>query len=208
MKRLPAALAALLLLLAMLSAPALAESVTGVTVCRLSPGFNASPSFTTTDAAFTTWLTALMQVNDPCEPPETRNAAYRYQVTLHHPGGDVTYAIYHDDLYNFACITQPDGSIHRCSVNLPMMLGQGVGEAVRFAIPDAHRMLFAQHGWTIAFRHPHMLLQLPARLEASRTDAASLYFTWRTCSCGMRAMISRPGWATPWCPMSTRCTSR
>ena len=88
------------------------------------------------------------------------------------------YTVTHDDLYNLARVQLPDGSVHEISINVPEMLNRAVFEALSFAIPESHRSLLQRNGWTVAFRHPHMPLQLPQKLEASRTDASALHFTW------------------------------
>lgn len=130
------------------------------------------------DAAFLRWLKALLNVDAPCEPIESRPANSLYQIVFY--GGEdlPAYTIHHDDLYNRSCITRPDGSVHAVTVDLPTMLGQGMRSQISFNIPESHRALLQKSGWTIAFRHPHMLVQLPVKLEASRTDPAALYFTW------------------------------
>lgn len=130
------------------------------------------------DVAFLRWLKALLSIDAPCEPLEARPANSVYEIVFY--GGEdlPVYTVQHDDLYNLACVTRPDGTVHAVTVDLPTMLGQGLRSPVSFNIPESHRTLLQKSGWTIAFRHPHMLVQLPAKLEASRTDPAALYFTW------------------------------
>lgn len=160
-------------------APVLAESRVLVTV-TLDSGYCDAPSFHSWDAAFINWLHSLLSVDAPCEPPEDITRADVYQIAFLTAGStDVeTFYVWHDDLYNLACVTRPDGSVHSVSVDLPKMLHHAVYEDVSFDIVEEHRALLQQHGWTIAFRHPHMLVQLPKKLEASRTDPAALHFTW------------------------------
>lgn len=192
MKRVLAFLTALLLALPLLAqlpaVPARAETpVSAVITLKRSVGD--SPAVTVTDPAFLRWLQSLLTVDAPCEPLETRPANSVYTVTFNSAPEStdepdcwvtrsVTFTIVHDDLYNRAAVTLPDGSVHSISVNVPMMLGSALWTPVSFAIPEGHRSLLQQHGWTIAFRHPHMLVQLPQRLQASRTDPAALHFTW------------------------------
>lgn len=192
MKRALAFLTALLLalpLLAQLPAiPARAETpVSAVITLKRSVG--ESPAVTVTDPAFLRWLQSLLTVDAPCEPLETRPANSVYTVTFNGAPEStdepdcwvtrsVTFTIVHDYLYNRAAVTLPGGSVHSISVNVPIMLGSALWTPVSFAIPEGHRSLLQQHGWTIAFRHPHMLVQLPQRMQASRTDPAALHFTW------------------------------
>lgn len=170
MKKLLALLAALLMAL-----PLLASAQTGPhAVITLKSGYR-EPSVTIGDAAFLDWLMELLRVDSPCDPPEIRPADDVYEIRLQDGS---TYAVWHDDLYNRACVTRPDGTVHALSADVPMMLARLLWEPVSFVIPESHRALLQDWGWTIAFRHPHMAVQLPARLEASRTDPAALHFTW------------------------------
>ena len=192
MKRALAFLTALLLalpLLAQLPAiPARAETPASA-VITLKRSFGESPAVTVSDPAFLRWLQSLLTVDAPCEPLETRPANSVYTVTFNDAPEStdepdcwvtrsVTFTIVHDDLYNRAAVTLPDGSVHSISVNVPEMLNRAVFERLSFDIPESHRSLLQRSGWTVAFRHPHMLVQLPRTLEASRTDASALHFTW------------------------------
>ncbi|MBQ2952488.1 MAG: DUF4830 domain-containing protein [Clostridia bacterium] len=179
MKKLLPLLAALLLALPLFAhhpaAPAQAEDPQ-YAIITLTSAYN-QPDVIIDDAAFLRWLLALLAVDAPCEAPETRPADDVYEIAFF--GGDsLTYTVWHDDLYNRACVTRPDGSVHTISINVPQMLSSAVCEPLTFAIPESHRSLLQRCGWTVAFRHPHMALQLPASLTASRTDATALHFTW------------------------------
>lgn len=130
------------------------------------------------DAAFLRWLKALLSIDAPCEPIEARPANSVYEIVFYGSEDLPAYTVHHDDLYNLACVTRPDGTVHSVTIDLPTMLSQGLRSPISFNIPESHRTLLQKSGWTIAFRHPHMLVQLPTKLEASRTDPAALYFTW------------------------------
>lgn len=186
MKKLLAGLCALLLALPLLAqlpaGPARAETPQSAVIAQKS-SYGQTPVVTVDDPAFLRWLQSLLSIDSPCEPLENRPAHRVYTVTFSsasEPWGNhlTLYTITHDDLYNRATVTRPDGTVHSISVDVPMMLDNALWEPLSFAIPEAHRLLLQQHGWTIAFRHPHMLLQLPQRLQASRTDPAALHFTW------------------------------
>lgn len=166
----------LALLLRTPDAPALAETPAYAIITQIS-GYGYKPTLTVEDAAFLRWLHALLNVDDPCEPISYRPANDVYEVTFY--GAEAqSFIITHDDLYNLACVLQPDGTVHSLPVDVPMMLARGLWEPVSFAIPENHRALLQKYGWTAAFRHPHMPVQLPETLQASRTDASALYFTW------------------------------
>ena len=180
MKKLLVLLAALLLALPFMpvpDSPAQAEAPQYAIITR-EAAYGEPPSAIIEDAAFLRWLLALLKADATCEHPEIRPANRIYRITFY--GGEdlPAYTVYHDDLYNIACVTRPDGTVHSVSVDLPMMLGRLLQENISFSIPENHRALLQKYGWTIAFRHPHILLQLPGSLQASRTDAASLHFSW------------------------------
>lgn len=130
---------------------------------------------TTQDEAFIQWLLNAFESGEPEESPCTARESYR--VSFHLDTVDVIYTIYHDSLYNRASVMTLDG-VRSLDPSVPETLYQGLYETLSFDIPQEHRALLAEHGWTIAFRHPHMLVQLPDSLETSRTDAAALHFTW------------------------------
>lgn len=180
MKKLSALLIALLMLLPIFlpvpAAPAQAEDPQYALV-TMNRG-NYEQTLIIEDAAFLRWLKALLSVDAPCEPIELRPAHIIYEIVFY--GGEdlPAYTIHHDDLYNLACVIRPDGTVHAVSIDLPTMLGQGMRSPVSFSIPENHRTLLQKYSWTIAFRHPHMLMQLPAKLEISRTDPTALHFTW------------------------------
>ncbi|MBR3763097.1 MAG: DUF4830 domain-containing protein [Clostridia bacterium] len=146
-------------------------------IITLTSNYGEHPTLTVEDAAFLRWLRALLTVDAPCEPLEYRPANKVYEVTFY--GAEAqAYVITHNDLYDLACVRLPDGTVHAISVDVPMMLSRSLLEPVTFGIPETHDALLQKYGWTAAFRHPHMPVQLPQTLSASRTDAAALYFTW------------------------------
>lgn len=156
--------------------PAHAETPTYAIITQIS-GNGDRPTLTVEDAAFLRWLRALLTVDAPCEPISYRLTNDVYEVTFY--GAEAqSFIITHDDLYNLAWVHQPDGTVHSLPVDVPMMLARGLWESVTFAIPDHHEALLQKYGWTAAFRHPHMPVQLPDALHASRTDAAALHFAW------------------------------
>lgn len=158
------------------AAPAQAEAP-AYAIITLTSVYGSKPSVTIEDAAFLRWLQSLLSVDAPCDPLEAFPAHKVYEISFY--GNDVhTYTITYDALYNQACVKRPDGTVHNISINMPEMLYQALYEQISFSISEQHRTLLQQYGWTVAFRHPHMLLQLPARLKSSRTDAAALHFTW------------------------------
>ena len=181
MKKLLALLCALMLMLPLLHLPAPAIPAQAETpayaIIALTSQYGSKPTVTIEDAAFLRWLQALLTVDSPAESLPYRPADDVYEITFY--GSDVrVYTVTHDDLYNLARVQLPDGSVHEISINVPEMLNRAVFEALSFAIPESHRSLLQRNGWTVAFRHPHMPLQLPQKLEASRTDASALHFTW------------------------------
>ena len=181
MKKLLALLCALMLMLPLLLLPAPAIPAQAETpayaIIALTSQYGSKPTVTIEDAAFLRWLQALLTVDSPAESLPYRPADDVYEITFY--GSDVrVYTVTHDDLYNLARVQLPDGSVHEISINVPEMLNRAVFEALSFAIPESHRSLLQRNGWTVACRHPHMPLQLPQKLEASRTDASALHFTW------------------------------
>lgn len=154
--------------------PSRAESVQGVSF-YFADTDQRSAVRTTQDEAFIQWLLNAFESGEPEEYPCTTRESY--QVAFHLETVDVIYTIYHDSLYNRASVMTLDG-VRSLDPSVPETLYQGLYEPLSFDIPQEHRALLAEHGWTIAFRHPHMLLQLPETLEASRTDPAALHFTW------------------------------
>lgn len=181
MKKLLALLCALMLMLPLLHLPAPAIPAQAETpayaIIALTSQYGSKPTVTIEDAAFLRWLQALLTVDSPAESLPYRPADDVYEITFY--GSDVrVYTVTHDDLYSLARVQLPDGSVHEISINVPEMLNRAVFEALSFAIPESHRSLLQRNGWTVAFRHPHMPLQLPQKLEASRTDASALHFAW------------------------------
>ena len=181
MKKLLALLCVLMLMLPLLHLPAPAIPAQAETpayaIIALTSQYGSKPTVTIEDAAFLRWLQALLTVDSPAESLPYRPADDVYEITFY--GSDVrVYTVTHDDLYNLARVQLPDGSVHEISINVPEMLNRAVFEALSFAIPESHRSLLQRNGWTVAFRHPHMPLQLPQKLEASRTDASALHFAW------------------------------
>lgn len=166
----------LMLLLLLTALPVLAEAPDSVTITLTSDYY--APSIRIEEAEFTQWLRALMSADAPCVPPDVAPADKLYAVTFHSGGHEEAYTVYHDSLYNVACVTRPDGTVHSVSADLPMMLSHCLYEPASFNVKDEHRALLARHGWTVAFLYPHEELQLPVRLEASRTDATALHFVW------------------------------
>ncbi len=180
MKRLFPPLLALLLTLSCAAAEGpvcwVSQLPAHVTVTHTS-GVNAwnEPSYVVEDEGFIAWLRALLTVDDPCPAPVVSSPDSLYEVAF--SDGD-TYVVWHDSLYEQACVTRPDGSVHALSADVPNMLYSGMYEGLSFDIPEEHRALLASYGWTVAFRHPHMLEKLPAALHTSRTDPTALYFAW------------------------------
>lgn len=180
MKKLPILLLTLLMALSLFqptpASPAQAEDAQ-YAIITLTSSYGNKPTLMVENAEFLRWLRALLTMDVPCEALEYRPANRVYEVAFY---GETqrTYTVTHNDLYNLATVTRPDGTVHSVSVDLPEMLGNGLYEQVSFSIPESHRALLQKSGWTVAFRHPHMLVQLPKRLETSRTDPAALHFTW------------------------------
>lgn len=181
MKKLPALLLTLLMLLPLLlsapDVPAQAEDPQ-YAIITLTSAYGSQPTLVVEDAAFLRWLHALLTIDAPREALASRPANRIYEVAFYGGSDPLVYTVCYDDLYNLAAVTRPDGTVHAVSVDLPEMLGQGMYEQVSFAIPEGHRALLQKYGWTVAFRHPHMPVQLPAALQTSRTDPAALHFTW------------------------------
>lgn len=181
MKKLLALLCALILMLPLLhlpapAVPALAETPS-YAIITLTSQYGSKPTVTIEDAAFLRWLQALLTVDSPAEALPYRPADDVYEIAFY--GSDVrTFTVTHDDLYNIARVQRPDGSVHEISINVPEMLSRALFEQLTFDVPETHRTLLQKAGWTVAFRHPHLPLMLPQTLEASRTDAAALHFTW------------------------------
>ncbi len=128
------------------------------------------------DAAFVRWMQDLLAVDAPCDAPQVRPSNNRYRITFRESGE--TWSLWHDDLYNLAVVTRPDGTNHAISPDVPQMLNQLCLTETSFDIPAEHCALLAEHGWTVAYRHPHDAVRLPDTLAASRTDAAALHFTY------------------------------
>lgn len=171
------------LLLAMLAAITLftpafaqAEAPQHVTI-TLTSRYGEKPTVTIRDEAFLHWLQSLLTVDAPAAPLPYRPANDVYEIAF--SGSDVrVYTVTYNDLDNLARVQLPGGSVHEISINVPEMLNRAVFERLSFDVPEAHRSLLHKNGWTVAFRHPHMPLMLPQKLEASRTDASALHFTW------------------------------
>ncbi|MBR6667743.1 MAG: DUF4830 domain-containing protein [Clostridia bacterium] len=168
----------LLMLLALLPLTALAEfPVQDVTIVNAKAG---QVSQTITDAAYIDLLMSMLTApTEQCDFPELPNSASAYEVHCHL--GEQKYVIYqvfHDDLYNQAWLLAPTGETFRVGCELPLLLQNTLWDSPTFTIPDEHRALLAEHGWTIAFRRSCMFETLPAELIASRTDPTALHFTW------------------------------
>lgn len=137
-------------------------------------------SQTITDAAYIELLMSMLTApTEQCDFPELPNSASAYEV--HCNLGEQKYVIYqvfHDDLYNQAWLLAPTGETFRVGCELPLLLQNTLWDSPTFTIPDEHRALLAEHGWTIAFRRACMFENLPAELTASRTVPAALHFTW------------------------------
>ncbi len=133
-----------------------------------------------TDEGFIRWLEPLLAADDPCtKPVELMPAHHRFLVTFTDESGVQTqYGLWHDTLYEHALVTHPDGTMHHITPDVPALLCQAVQDTVRFTIPEEHRALLEANGWTPIYRVPMLFTELPKTLESSRTDAASLYFTW------------------------------
>ncbi len=168
----------LLMLLALLPLTALAEfPVQDVTIVDTKAK---QVSQTITDAAYIDLLMGILTTpTERCDFPELRNSARAYEVHCHLD--DRKYAIYqvfHDDLYNQAWLLAPTGETYRVGCELPLLLQNTLWDSPTFTIPEEHRALLAEHGWTIAFRRACMFENLPTELTASRTDPTALHFTW------------------------------
>lgn len=172
MKRLIALVFALIA--AAVLAPSRAEEVQGVSFYLADNG-QPSTAGTIEDEVFIQWLLDTFESGEPEERPCTSRVSCK--VAVHVRPVDRIYTIYHDSLYNRASVMTPDG-VRSLDPSVAETLYQGLYEPLSFNIPEAHRALLADHGWTIAFRHPHMLVKLPDPLAASRTDPAALHFTW------------------------------
>jgi len=168
----------LLMLLAMLPLTALAEfPVQDLTLVNAK---TKQASQTITDAAYIDLLMGMLTTPvERCDFPELPNRARAYEVHCHL--GEQKYAIYqvfHDDLYNQAWLLAPTGESFRVGCELPLLLQNTLADRPTFTIPDEHRALLADHGWTIAFHRACMFETLPTELTASRTDPTALHFTW------------------------------
>lgn len=167
----------LLMLMCLLPLSALAESpVKDVTIVDARSG---SRSDTITDAAYIDLLVGMLtSPTERCDFPELRNSIRSYEVHCHLGEQKyVIYQVYHDDLYNQAWLLAP-GETYRVGCELPLLLQNTLWDSPTFTIPEEHRSLLAEHGWTIAFRRSCMFENLPTDLTASRTDPTALHFTW------------------------------
>ncbi len=170
----------LLLVLLMPVLPALAEAPeTGLTI-ELMSTFHETPPRYIADEGFIRWLEPLLAADDPCTTPvELMPAHHQFLLTFTAPDGTQTqYGLWHDTLYEQATITHPDGTMHRITPDVPALLYAAVYDTVRFSVREEHRALLAENGWTVAYRVPMLITRLPEKLEASRTDASALYFTY------------------------------
>lgn len=168
----------LLMLLALLPLTALAESpVQDVTIVN-TKAKQASQAIN--DAAYIELLVDMLTASaEHCDAPELPNRASTYEIYCNL--GEQKYVIYqvfHDDLYNQAWLLAPTGEFFRVGCELPLLLQNTLWDSPTFTIPDEHRALLAEHGWTIAFRRACMFETLPAELVASRADETALHFTW------------------------------
>lgn len=155
-------------------APSRAEEVQGISFC-LADNDQRSTVGTIEDEVFIQWLLDAFESGEPEEHPCTTRASY--MVAVHLRPVDLIYTIYYDSLNNRASVMTLDG-VRSLDPSVATTLYQGLYEPLSFDIPAEHRALLAEHGWTIAFRHPHMLVKLPDSLTASRTDPAALHFAW------------------------------
>lgn len=168
----------LLMLLTLLPLAAMAESpVQDVTI--VNERYRIS-SKTIDDAAFIELLVGMLTAPaEPCDAPEDLDLYTEYRVHCHLGGQQyVIYPVYHDSLYNNAYLISPAGDFFQADCTLPLLLNNTIYDAPIFDIPEAHRTLLADHGWTIAFRRSCMFETLPTTLTASRTDESALHFTW------------------------------
>lgn len=154
-------------------APSRAEESASVVITPDSP----LVPLTVTDPAFTHWLHELLNVTDA--NGTLPYIGYEYTLAFTFNGEPaVTYTVqdtYGDD---GACVIRPDGKRYALSQDTAKMIRELTLGRFTFAIPEEHRMLMANHGWTVAFRHPCMLAALPTELTVSRTDMGQLYFTY------------------------------
>ena len=168
----------LLMLLCLLPLAAMAESpVQDVTI--VNERYHIS-SATIDDAAYIDLLVGMLTApTEPCNVPDDLDRYTEYRVHCHL--GDqryVIYPVYHDSLYNKAYLISPAGEFCQADCALPLLLNNTLYDASAFDVPEAHRALLAEHGWTIAFRRDCPTDTLPATLAASRTDEGALHFTW------------------------------
>ena len=168
----------LLMLLCLLPLAALAESpVQDVSITNETTRFD---SETITDPAYIELLLGMLTAPaEPCSPPEDLHRYTEYHVHCHLGNQKYAiYTIYHDSLYNKACLISPDSELFAADCALPLLLNNTIYDAPTFHTPEAHRELLASHGWTIAFRRDCPAETLPTTLTASRTDESALHFTW------------------------------
>ena len=168
----------LLMLLALLPLAATAEfPVQDITI--VNERYQIS-SKTIDDAAFIELLMGMLTAPaEPCDAPEDIERYTEYRVHCHLGGQKyVIYSVYHDSLYNKAFFISPYGEFCQADCALPLLLNNTIYDATVFDVPEAHRALLADHGWTIAFRRSCMFETLPTTLTASRTDETALHFTW------------------------------
>lgn len=168
----------LLLLLALLPLPVLAESpISSVSISELRYGMR---SDSITDAAYIDLLMGMLTTPaERCDTSELPNGVNPYEVRCGLDGQQqVIYQVFHDNLYNQAWLLTPAGETFRVGCELPLLLQNTLWDSPTFTIPAAHRSLLAEHGWTIAFRRSCTVETLPAELTASRTDPTALHFTW------------------------------
>ena len=167
----------LLMLFCLLPPAALAESPEAVTIVNTR---YAARSEAITDAAYMELLMGLLTApTEACTLPELPNSARTYEVHCRLDGQDnVIYTVYHDDLYNQAWLLTPSGETFSIGCDVPLLLQRTLYDSPDFSVPEEHRVLLAEHGWTIAFRSGCQEETLPTSLTASRTDPAALHFTW------------------------------
>ena len=168
----------LLFLLALLPLTALADSpVISVSISELRYGMR---SDSITDAAYIDLLMGMLTTPaERCDTSEIPNGTNTYEVCCVLAGQkQVIYQVFHDNLYNQAWLLTPAGEIFRVGCELPLLLQNTLWDSPTFTIPEEHRSLLAEHGWTIAFRRSCTVETLPVVLTASRTDPTALHFTW------------------------------
>lgn len=172
----------LLMLIFLLPLTALAEfPVQQVTIVNTYPlQLNTSIGQHITDAAYIELLVGMLtSPTETCDSLNSLAGLDQYKVyCLLDEQKYAIYQVFHDDLYNQAWLLTPAGETFSIGCELPLLLRNTLRTSPGFTIPEEHRSLLAEHGWTIAFRQTCMFETLPAELTAFRTDPTALHFTW------------------------------